>query len=381
MSFTPRAVGGALITTTIKNLVLVATLLLLLPLLGKAATPAADLYGGIEIGGKGVKATVVKMTSTENGYDAQMLMQTSLNVTIMAGVESGGNFSVAAMDEAAKAVKQLYTEIQEKHAVTPERIYIVGSSGLLAGNKPQLAERVRSLTGKSMDFITVETESKLSMIGVVPEKYSRQALYLDIGSGNTKGGYRKGGSASDLADANFVMMSIPYGTVSFTTAITKASKNDPQSFAVQAKTLATDLLAPLLRQQVKEAPGLRKQQKIYLTGGLIWAVATLMHPQSRETFTRLTTADIRQFAKQASDNPETLLSPDLTKITEPQAREAARQEIQRVKEVFTAQNLSAGAALLHTLAEELAFADKTVYFARYGQVAWLFSYVVQHARK
>lgn len=362
--------------------VIISLMVLLLPLFGKsAAVGSTNIYGGIEIGGKGVKATVVKLTPGESGYDAEMLAQSSINVTIAAGVEQNGRFSVAAMEDAAKAVKQLYTEMQEKHQVPPEHIYIVGSSGLMASNKNELADKVKSLTGKSMDFITVETEIKLSIIGVVPEKYYQDAFYLDIGSGNTKGGYRKSKSASDLSDENFVMVSIPYGTVTFTNAVTKASNNDPTQFEKLVETLGEEVIATPIQKQVKEKPELGRRERIYLTGGMIWAIATLMHPESRETFTKLTVQDIKKFYDLAISKSDTLQNPDLSKITNPKLREAAQQEVQRVNKTFTTQNLIAGAKILQVAAREMKFQNKPIYFARYGQVAWLFSYVVQAAHQ
>jgi exopolyphosphatase/pppGpp-phosphohydrolase len=370
------------ISLKIQRASIIFLLIVLLPVLGKNAfAQASNTYGGIEIGGKGVKATIVKLIPNENGYDAEMQWQSSINATIMAGVEQSGKFSDTAMQDAAKAVKQLYTEMQEKYQVSPEHIFIVGSSGLLANNKNELADRVKNLTGKSMDFITVETEIKLSIIGVVPEKYYQESLYLDIGSGNTKGGYRKGKSANDLSDENFVMVSVPYGTVSFTNAITKATETNPAQFEKQTKTLGKKLIATPIKKQAKEKSELKKRQRVYLTGGMIWAIATLMHPESRETFTKLTNSDIDRFYNLAVNKSETLLNPDLSKIADLKTREAVQQEVQRVKTTYTSQNLIAGAKILQSAARELKIKNKPIYFARYGQVAWLFSYVVQAANK
>src|SRR5207237_384518 len=82
------------------------------------------------------------------------------------------------------------------------RLYVVGSSGLFSAiegkkdavkaNQDALAEAIREACGLKMTFIDVTREAELSIDGVIPAKHAAVSMLLDIGSGNTKGGFRDG---------------------------------------------------------------------------------------------------------------------------------------------------------------------------------------------
>ena len=57
-------------------------------------------------------------------------------------------------------------------------------------------------------YITPEQEAQLSLLGIVPQKRRFTATQIDVGSGNTKGGYFD-------ANKKFVPVTFPLGTKSF----------------------------------------------------------------------------------------------------------------------------------------------------------------------
>src|SRR2546430_180763 len=108
---------------------------LVLALLTWGAIPAAlraDVHGGIEIGAKGVKATVVDVSEGPEGLDARVLMGDTRNTTLVAGLASSGRFSPDALEETGAAVSRFAAQMEKKYKVPPERIYVVGSSGLFS---------------------------------------------------------------------------------------------------------------------------------------------------------------------------------------------------------------------------------------------------------
>jgi hypothetical protein len=58
-----------------------------------------------------------------------------------------------------------------------------------AFSKYALVERVGQLTGETMNIIEVKDEVFLTIVGAIPEQHQNSSLSLDIGSGNTKIGY------------------------------------------------------------------------------------------------------------------------------------------------------------------------------------------------
>lgn len=343
------------------------------------------LHGGIEIGSRGVKATAINFTRKGNGYDVKILYTETINTSIMKLKDN--RFTPEGLKEAADAVEKMFTKLQTEYQVPVEQIYIVGSSGLRADNKPELVSAVNKAIGRPMSFLTVELEVQLSIAGTIPRKRDDEtkplnerevALLLDIGSGNTKGGYQQ----PDSPKEEFVTMGIPFGTVSFTNEVNKLRKveADLSGFVADAMVIAPGILNEQLRKEVEKKPGMLYRKRVYLSGGIIWAMATLMHPDNRRAFVTLTTDDIAMFHYRARNDMDGLLNPDLSRIDE-QKRAEIKKEIDAVKATFTPKNIIAGAEILNAVSAEFKLQNKEVWFARFGNLSWILSYVRGQAEK
>lgn len=338
----------------------------------KAAGARADLqallkprpYAGIEIGAKGVKATVLVMTPrADDGFEVNEPYRRSINTTIIAGVKEKGTFEPQAIEETAKAVKELYDQILAGYKVDGKNLHVVGSSAVAkASNRDQLAARVKELTGKELGFITKDDEVLYNLVGSIPSDKVQKALSVDIGSGNTKIGYwEKSGN-----DGKVVAVEIPLGTVTLTDAVAKAG-DDPNALSNAADRVLQDELAPKLHDAMTKTPGYRNRRPVYLVGGIVWAVATFTKPGNNQDFTRLTPADVEVFIAGLSKKPDTFLNPSLAHVKDAQTRTWAEGQITAVKDVFTPENMMSGAKLLKAVLIEMKV--KEAYFARWG--SWL----------
>lgn len=345
------------------------------------------LHGGIEIGSRGVKGTAINFTRKGNGYDVKILYTETINTSIMKLKDN--RFTPEGLKEAADAVKKMFDRLQQEYQVPVEQIYIVGSSGLRADNKPELIGEVQKATGKAMSFLTVELEVQLSIAGTIPRQRDDEtkplnereaAMLLDIGSGNTKGGYQLPGSGQS---DQFVTMGIPFGTVSFTNEAAKLRKTeaDLNSFALDALLLSPKLLNEQLRREIEKKPGLLSRQRVYLSGGIVWAMATLIHPENRKGFVSLTAEDIALFHYRARNDVNSLLNPNLSFIADEIKRQEIKKEIESVKSVFSPKNIIAGAEILNALNAEFKLESKNIWFARYASLSWILSYVRGQAEK
>jgi len=337
-----------------------------------AASAQADLqklmqpraYAGIEIGSKGVKATVLVLTPrADDGYDVNEPFRRSINTTIIAGVKTKGAFDPQSIEETAKAVKELQDQILANYKVDKNSLHIVGSSAVAkATNRDQLAEKVKELTGYTLGYINKDQEVLYNLVGSIPPDKQLKALSVDIGSGNTKIGYwDKTGNSGKV-----VAVEIPLGTVTLTDAVAKAG-DDPKALLNAADRVLKDELGPKLRDAMSKTPGYRNRRPVYLVGGIVWAITTMTKPGNSQDFVKLTPGDIDAFTKGIKANPEVFLNPSLANVKDAETRKWAEGQVTAVKDVFTPENMLSGAKLLKAVFTDMKI--KEGYFARWG--SWL----------
>ena len=362
---------------------------LLLVAQATAQGETGELYGGIEIGSKGVKATVIRVTEGEEGNIIKLIYAEVVNTTLMQLKDN--KFAPDVIRDTVQAVQRLHGRMLAEYKVPEERINIIGSSGLRADNPQDLVQAVRDKLGKPLSFLDVESEVQLSIVGTIPQRYRTKSgwadnrgvsVLIDIGSGNTKGGYQViRQMPTGAPDYDYVTVGIPKGTVSFTNEVSQAvSDNDElEAFARKARELSPASLRSALRKEMERKPGLFNRQRVYLTGGIVWAMATLLHPDDRRTLVPLTSDEIEMFYRQVTRDPQglqKLLNPDLSKrIPNRAMRKDAEKELEAVRNSFSPRNLIAGAEILRAVNQEFSLTGKRIRFARYGYLAWILSYV------
>jgi len=324
------------------------------------------VYGGVEIGSKGVKAQAYRIgLKGDEFYDLQEVFRESINTTIIAGVKETGAFSKDGIEETAQAVKTLIEKLKEK-GVPGDNIFVVASSAISSvKNRDELAKRVEELTGYKLEFLTVKDEVLFGIAGAVPPKYFYNSIFVDVGSGNTKIGYleKVGGSI------NVKSFEIPYGTVSLTE---RASKG--KDFKTELVEVLSKEVEPVLKREAQKNPAYLNRQNVFFVGGIVWAITTLQKPgQVEEAYVKLSSSDIRNFTLAVRQNPDRVLNPDLSNL-KPELRDKAKKQIEKVKDVFSVDNLYAGGMLLDSIGKTLNFEKRNLIFPRYGN--WLVGYVV-----
>lgn len=363
-----------------------------IPIQAKNQPALSDqLHGGIEIGSKGVKAIALRIAGDGEDYTLKILYSEIINTTLMQTQDD--KFTPEAIRETANAVQRFFQRMQQEYRVPADQIHIVISSGVVGKNPQDVSNEIAKRTGQTPPFLEVDTEVQLTVAGAIPKRYKSGRVWydnrgisvlIDVGSGNTKGGYQQIRQTSlGNAGYDYVTWGISKGTVSYTNEVNKVAGEaaDYPAFAKSSQALSETLLRSPLRYEAARKPGLLNRRKVYLTGGIVWAMATLLYPQDRRTFTPLTVNDINNFYIRAVANPDALLAPDLSRITKSDIREEAEREIESVRNTFTPKNLIAGAEILRAVAEEMKLTGKRLQFVRYGHLAWILSYVRLQAEK
>jgi hypothetical protein len=110
-------------------------------------------------------------------------------------------------------------------------------------------------------------------------------------------------------------------------------------------------------------------------------LVTLLYPDDQQTFVPLTSDVIEWFAEKAARAPRELLNPNLSYIRDRDLRQKVESELQAVKSAFTPQQLASGAEALKAIASEFEWQGKQIWFARFGYLGCLLSYVRLQAEK
>lgn len=344
---------------------------------------SGNLYGVIEVGSTGIKTEVIQELPSPNEDDLKFVSREDSETkdTTPSDPQAKG--------ESVNAVKAQIQEIQEKFQIPCEQIVIYGSSGLAQENhKDALATAIRQETGRDFKFISVEDESILAFDGIVPPHRRSEVVSIDIGSGNTKGAYLE--SVQQAGGDKYTTFGIPFGTKSFTKEIDKRPAG--ADFVKAAQEQKNKLIIPEIRSLTGRKPGLQNLPRVYLSGGISWALFTLVRPcqpeQTIETkeerfarYGRLRAEDINTFYNNAIGDQKTLFQPNLSKCT-PEQRKVAEADIARVQKVFKKDNLIAGAEILRALSSELNLPQKErIFFAREAIHALPIGYLKQQLEK
>lgn len=337
----------------------------------------ADVHGGIEIGSKGVKATVLEVSGEGEKTVFKVKLADSTNTALVAGIAKAGRFDPAALRETAQAVKKYHDRFRGEFRVPPEHIYVVGSSGLFAPlrgkaepieeNQKILSDAVKKHTDLAMTFIDAKREAELSILGTLPKNRRETGMLIDIGGGNTKGGYR-------VAAGKYATFAVPFGTLTFSAFAKKKDVRDGKSLI----KLGDETLAPLMKKELSGLPNLAKRERVYLSGGVAWAAATFAHPGDAHSFTALTLKEVEQFEAKLLASPGAYPEVDLSAVTDKEARQRALAEVARVKKVYSPEQALAGTQILKSVLRELG-GEKHFFFARHGYLGWILAYVAESA--
>ncbi len=344
-------------------------------------TAGKDLYAGIDIGSSGVKLAIFR-TTYENGFYAKDIRSKPLapNVTLVSGT--------AQSFQAGQDIMRTYMDSIRYYNIPADRVYIAFSSGIneTLGKTPdkrkKLYEQLSALVTGSMpasqaptidSTLTAAREAELFMIGAMPRKFWTSASCIDIGSGNTKGGYfdRNTGKGEYV----FHAVSFPYGTKTLANLIDNKRSLPIDAYREEALRVIKALADTTINVEFNMAsPGLQQRKTVGFGGGIAWAVATYIHPERAGiTAVPLTIGDVERFKKLALTDYQSLIHPDLTNLTDPDVRSKAEADVNNVQAQFNEKQIIAGALLMDAIFRAYAntSVSKRFVFIRDSDISWV----------
>ena len=328
----------------------------------------SNIYGGIEIGSKGIKMSVLEVGNIKKG-DYTVKSFWTENIGIAKGIAKDGNLAKEDIDKAVATVITNYLKMLNEFEIENENIFIVGSSGVaMAKNTQVLADKIYLATTRTLDFVDAKTEGKMLLKGCVPPQEYPNSVILDIGGGNTKGGY------VDVRNNDvfvFFPLVVSYGTITLTEAVIKiTTKEDLSEFKEKSFSFL-----PILRKQIDAMyatnPEALDKKKVYMSGGAVWAFYTLFNGAAKASFNKFTIEDVLDF--------DAVLKNNFKKFEELAKTD---KEAETVLKTYSQKYLISGSTMLLVTLEAIPdIKNKKLFFAKEGQIAWLVTYIAERSKK
>lgn len=343
-----------------------------------------DLYAGIDVGSKGVKLSIIKMgknASLTGSFVA--IKDTSVNTDFI-------SFTPATFTATLDAISNLYNYAKAEYKIPAARIFTVVSSGIKGqAEKENKQDRIVALAQsfklavnepkREVPVIDAMMEAKLSHLGIVPESRRYNTFLIDIGSGNTKGGYFKNGNTKELR-----LFMLNWGTKTISNATEKRLDED-KSMGNYKKQLGRVLAGEPndeIVYAVNESGAYNMNDNFAFSGGISWAVATLLYPELTENsvvplnFDDLSKLNDKLATNFVSLSPSAIANGITDKTLN---RQAIEQEVARVQKVFDQKALMAGTSLLLNIVRQFegTLEKKNFFLVKNGQVGWISAYVTQ----
>ncbi len=346
------------------------------------------VYAGIEVGAKGVKMSVLEIGKNAQKNGAfNLLKDTSINSDFI-------TFSPATFQATLDAITDLYNTATKDYHIPAESIYTVISSGVKGqAEKDNKNTFINNLIDsfkvrvnepkREVSVIDVMQEARLSHLGIVPESRRYTTFLIDIGSGNTKGGFFPNGDTKMLK-----LFQLSWGTKSTANATEKRSEDDKtlENFNKQLTRVLTGAENSEIIYMVNESGAYPMSDYIAFSGGISWSIATLLYPELvGNSVVPTTYEDVLKFSERIYKNYASLSETAIAKTITDKTLDklAITKEVKRVNQVFDQKSLMAGTGLLLKIMRQFEgiYEKKQFFLVKNGQVGWISAYVDQHIER
>lgn len=342
----------------------------------------STIFAGIEVGSKGVKMSLVEIDNKAvRAGTFNLLKDTSVNTDFI-------SFTPQSFDATLQGLKGLFDAASKKYQITSDRIFTVVSSGVKGQAEKdtrtdwiqKLADSFRVRIGepaRKLEAIDVKEEARLSHLGIVPEAKRYTTFLVDIGSGNTKGGYFPNGNTDEMK-----LFLLNWGTRSIANAVEKRLEGDVsmanynrQLYRVLSGAPNTDI-----EYAVNVSGAYNMSDNIAFSGGIAWSVSTLLYPEMIDNPVIPVTYDevVKLSERLARNYSEFSADALVKKITDNTVdKVAVANEVKQVNKVFDQKSLLSGLGLLLKIMRQFegVYEKKQFYFVKNGQVGWISAYV------
>lgn len=346
----------------------------------------STIFAGIEVGSKGVKMSLVEIDKKATRAGSfHLLKDSSVNTDFI-------SFNQSSFYATLEGLTGLFNAINSKYQIPSERIFTVVSSGVKGqaekDNKSawiqKLADSFRLRIGepqRKVEVVDIKEEARLSHMGIVPEEKRYTTFLVDIGSGNTKGGYFPFGNTNEIR-----LFQVNWGTKSISNAVEKRLEGDlgMSNFSRQLFRVLSGVPNTEIEYAVNVSGAYNMSDNIAFSGGIAWSVSTLLYPEMVDNSVIPVTYDeVQKFSEKLVRNyGDFSAEATMRKVTDNTVDKALLlKEVKDVNKVFDQKSLIAGVGLLLKIMRQFegVYEKKQFYLVKNGQVGWISAYVDESA--
>ena len=342
----------------------------------------SSVYAGIDIGSKGIKLSILEIgKNAQQTGSYNVLKDTAVNTDFI-------SFTPTSYDASLKGLNRLYDVALKDFGIPANHIFTVVSSGIkdqvMKENKASYLEQfikgfqsAINEPGRQVPIIDVREEARLSHLGIVPESKRFTTFLIDIGSGNTKGGFFPTGDLEKLK-----LFQLGWGTKSIANATEKRCEGDKSltNYEKQLERVLWGAENEEIVYAVNESGAYPMSDNIAFSGGIAWSLANLILPELGEnSVVPLTYNEVSDFYEKLSKNYAAISDsailqsiPDNSPV-----KSIVTAELKKVRKVFDQRALLAGTGLLLKIMRQFegVFEKKQFFLVKNGQVGWISAYV------
>lgn len=342
----------------------------------------STIFAGIEVGSKGVKMSLVEIDKKAvRAGSFHLLKDTSVNTDFI-------SFTPSSFDATLQGLTGLFDVATKKYQIAPDRIFTVVSSGVKGQAEKdtktdwiqKLSDSFRVRIGepdRKLEAIDVKEEARLSHLGIVPDAKRFTTFLVDIGSGNTKGGYFPFDNTKEMK-----LFLVNWGTKSIANAVEKRTEGD-RSISNYSKQLFRVLSgAPNadIEYAVNVSGAYNMSDNIAFSGGIAWSASTLLYPEMYDNpVVPVTYDEVQNLSDRLARNPADYSPEAVVRRIKDNTidKAAAAAEVKQVNKVFDQRALLSGLGLLLKIMRQFegVYEKKQFYLVKNGQVGWISAFV------
>ncbi|MES2850538.1 MAG: hypothetical protein V4685_15870 [Bacteroidota bacterium] len=346
----------------------------------------STIFAGIEVGSKGVKMSLVEIDKKAvRAGSFHLLKDSSVNTDFI-------SFNEPTFAATLDGLTGMFTSINNKYQIPSDRIFTVVSSGVKGqAEKDNKTWWIQKLVDsfrvrikepeRKVEVVDIKEEARLSHLGIVPEEKRFTTFLVDIGSGNTKGGYFPSDNTNEIR-----LFQVNWGTKSITNATEKRLEADKSitNYSRQLVRVLSGTPNTEIEYAVNVSGAYNMSDNIAFSGGIAWSVSTLLFPEMVDNnVVPVTYDEVQKFSERLVRNYNDFSTDNiLKKISDNSVDKAAvTKEVKDVNKVFDQRALIAGAGLLLKIMRQFEgmYEKKQFYLVKNGQVGWVSAYVDEGA--
>lgn len=326
---------------------------------------AKTIFGGIEVGSKGIKMVVLDVKNIKKSQ-YQVVETWVENTGLSSGIGVDGRMTTTDIDKATMVVVKNLSVLKAKFNIDEKQIFIIVSSGIgQADNIGDLIKKLRMSTKQEITVTESNLEAKLQFKGAIPPSRYPKSLLIDVGSANCKGGYGETTNENTV----FYPLKLNFGTVTLTEKLQSGNGAMSVDNFIDAGLHFNGKLNQAIDNMIADRDNIRDKQNVYFTGGTVWAFFNLYKGTSTDNFAEFTLEDVENYDAILRNNFKTF---------ELQAQNDRTSK--EILQVYSQKYLISGTSILRDILSKLGdLKNKKIYFVQNAQVAWLVSYIADNS--